>query len=102
MTLIPAEYLLARIFRHSCRPSRPGIWMSATTTDGWFPEPKPQSLVAILGLNDLVTIQFEEGPQHGPDVAVVIRHDDRRKIAARKRSWDTTHRSPRLIIPFEF
>src|SRR6202165_4729695 len=30
MTLIPAEYSLARIFRHSCRPSRPGIWISAS------------------------------------------------------------------------
>jgi hypothetical protein len=35
MTLMPAEYSLERIFRHSWSPSRPGIWMSATTTDGW-------------------------------------------------------------------
>jgi hypothetical protein len=31
-----------------------------------------------------MTIQFEEGPQHGPDVAVVICDDHRRKIAAWK------------------
>jgi len=49
-----------------------------------------------------VTIQLEEGPQHGADVPVVVGDHDGWKIAARKRSWDTTQRSPPFIIPFEF
>src|SRR3989454_2736100 len=60
-------------------------------------------LVAVSGFHDLMAIELEEGPKHGPDVEVVVGDQHRGEVADGFRSRDTAltesphHHSARIL-----